>query len=161
LSRRNAVIARLVVVLALLAGAGAFASAWLDADVFARSGIGRDAVSIAAGAAAVLAALLAIAQTLGRYAARAESHRFAAIRYGGLEREMASTAATPRSARPQPDVTLNAVRERMDRYAEQSPAVRSRVRNAIESDVPAERPKADRAAAMSFAAGDPAPVRRS
>jgi hypothetical protein len=146
LRRRHAVVTTLLVILALATAGGAFASVRAQPGWLARAGIDREQVSIAIGTMAALVALLAIVQAIAGFRAAAERHRLAAIRYGALEREMAATAATPRHARPQPDRTLNQVRERIDRYAEESPAVARRVRRAaaaaLEEPAPARGPAA-------------------
>ena len=71
------------------------------------------------GSPAVLSSL----QTFLRYATRAEGHRIAALRYETLRREMAEKLALPRAARGQPDGDLESVRQRMDRYAKESPTI--------------------------------------
>ena len=70
----------------------------------------------------MLAAVLSSLQTFLRYATRAEGHRIAALRYETLRRDLATTLALPREARSQPD----SARQRMDRYAKESPTIRER-----------------------------------
>ena len=143
LSHRNAIVAGLLVVLTLLMAGSAFASARIAPRAMASVGIDEEAVPWAIGTMGVLAALLAMLQTLARYASRADTHRIAAIRYGSLEREMATTLAMPRAARPQPDASLTEARERMDRYAKESPAVPDHVRRRVEVDLHAEASATD------------------
>jgi hypothetical protein len=131
LARRHAVLVGLLVAITALVTAAAFSSPRIEPRLVADAGIDRDAVSFGIGAMAALATLLVVVEALGRFASRAETHRIAAIRYRSLEREMATMLATPRTARPQPDRALNGVRERMERYAEESPAVGSHLRRTM------------------------------
>lgn len=131
LSRRQTMLAALLVMLTLLVAAGAFASVRLGPEVLARAGVDRDVAGYAVAAAALLAALLAMWLTLAGYGIGSERHRVAAIRYGSLERQMAGTSALPRHARPQPDLVLNDVRDRMDQYEEECPPVPTRLRRGI------------------------------
>lgn len=73
----------------------------------------------------MLAAVLSSLQTFLRYATRAEGHRFA-LRYETLRRDMATTLALPPEDRGAPDRSLDSVRQRMDRYAKQSPTIGER-----------------------------------
>jgi hypothetical protein len=139
LSRRNAVLAVLLVMTTLLLAAGAIASPRIEAFLGRTSGIDADVVSFAIGGMAALAALLALVQALGRFASRAETHRLASIRYGSLAREMATTLATPRAARVEPDRALNSARERMDRYAERSPSARRRLWRTVGAEIGEDR----------------------
>lgn len=135
LNRRHLVIASLLVALTLLAAAGAVVSVRIDAGSLSAIGIDRREIVLGVAAMSALAALLAIVQALGRYARNAEKHRTAAIRYGSLDREMRATLASPRPARPQPDLALNDVRERIDRYAKESPAVSRRLRRSVATEI--------------------------
>jgi hypothetical protein len=141
LSRRAAVLSVASVLLMLLVAAGTVALVRVEPDVLARVGMDAKRLPYWISGVAVLAAVAVVAQSLGRFEARAEAHRAAANAYRALQRAMAATLATPRSARRAPDTELNDVRERFDRYAERSPAIGSRAARraslALEEDRPA------------------------
>jgi hypothetical protein len=63
---------------------------------------------------------------------RAEGHRVAAIRYETLRRDMAAVLAIPRASRTEPIRQLDGVRNRMDRYAKESPTIGEREWNRLE-----------------------------
>ena len=93
------------------------------------------------GSISLLAAVLSSLQTFLRYATRSEGHRIAAIRYETLRRDMAKMLALPREARGDPEKQLDSARQRMDRYAKESPVIGQRLwedlRNRFHlSDVP-------------------------
>jgi hypothetical protein len=116
LNRRQIFLGLPVVILSTLVGTTAFASlqkaehidTWIKASV---------------GGVGVLAAILASAQTFLGYAKRSERHRIAAIRYESLRRDMAQQLAIPLEARLDASPELNSVRNRMEKYAKESPPI--------------------------------------
>lgn len=127
LHRRHLLIGIPVVVLSTLVGTSAFASiSKAQGDSIQGLTIDPDVVLVLVGTISVLAAVLSSLQTFLRYATRAEGHRIAALRYETLRRDMATTLALPREARGQPDRSLDSVRQRMDRYAKESPTIGER-----------------------------------
>lgn len=107
-----------VVVLTTIVGTSVFASLQ-DADV-------SSSVRAIVGSISLLAAVLSSLQTFLRYATRSEGHRIGAIRYETLRRDMAKVLALPRAARGDPERELDSVRQRMDRYAKESPTIGER-----------------------------------
>ena len=127
LRRRHLLIGIPVVVLTTLVGTSAFASiSKAHGNSITFLGVDPDAVLVVVGTISVLAAILSSLQTFLRYATRAEGHRIAALRYETLRRDMATTLALPRDARGQPDRDLDSARQRMDRYAKESPTIGER-----------------------------------
>ena len=106
-----------VVVLTTAVGTSVFAS-MQDSD--------RNTLLVIAGTVSLVAAVLSSLQTFLRYSMRWEGHRIAAIRYEALRRDMAEMLAVPREARGDPVKQLDGVRQRMDRYAKESPTVGER-----------------------------------
>jgi hypothetical protein len=124
-----------VVILTTLVGTSAFASiSKAKGDSITFLGVDPDVVLILVGTISVLAAVLSSLQTFLRYATRAEGHRIAALRYETLRRDMATTLALPREARGAPDRSLDSVRNRMDRYAKESPTIGERTWERLASD---------------------------
>jgi hypothetical protein len=107
-----------VVVLTTAVGTSVFAS-MQDSD--------RNTLLVIAGTVSLVAAVLSSLQTFLRYSMRWEGHRIAAIRYEALRRDMAEMLAVPREARGDPVKQLDGVRQRMDRYAKESPAIGERL----------------------------------
>lgn len=127
LRRRYLLLGIPVVVFTTLVGASAFASiSKAQGNSIQGLDIDPDIVLVAVGTISVLAAVLSSLQTFLRYATRAEGHRIAALRYETLRRDMATTLALPGEARGQPDRDLDSVRQRMDRYAKESPTIGER-----------------------------------
>ena len=127
LRRRHLLIGIPVVILTTLVGTSAFASiSKAPGNSIQSLEIDPDIVLLAVGTISVLAAVLSSLQTFLRYATRAEGHRIAALRYETLRRDMATTLALPREARGQPDRDLGSARQRMDRYAKESPTIGER-----------------------------------
>jgi len=125
--RRHLLLGIPVVILTTLVGTSAFASInKAHGDSIQNIGFDPDKVLFLVGTISVLAAVLSSLQTFMRYATRAEGHRIAALRYETLRRDMATTLALPREARGQPDRSLDSVRQRMDRYAKESPTIGER-----------------------------------
>ena len=125
--RRHLTLGIPVVILTTLIGTSAFASiSKAHGDSITFLGVDPDAVLVIVGTISILAAILSSLQTFLRYATRAEGHRIAALRYESLRRDMATTLALPRAARGQPDRDLGSVRQRMDRYAKESPTIGER-----------------------------------
>ena len=83
-------------------------------------------VRVVVGSVSILAAVISSLQTFLRYGMRAEGHRVAAIRYETLRRDMAAVLAIPRASRTDPLRQLDSVRNRMDRYAKESPTIGER-----------------------------------
>ncbi|MGA9161662.1 MAG: SLATT domain-containing protein [Actinomycetota bacterium] len=125
--RRHLMLGIPVVILTTLIGTSAFASiSRSNSDQIQFLGVDPDLVLAVVGTIGILAAVLSSLQTFLRYATRAEGHRIAALRYESLRRDMATTLALPRAARGQPDRDLGSVRQRMDRYAKESPTIGER-----------------------------------
>jgi hypothetical protein len=119
LQRRHLLLGVPVVVLTTVVGTGVFAS--IEEDGFST------ALAVVVGSVSILAAVLSSLQTFLKYSARSEGHRIAAIRYETLRRDMARVLAMPRVARGDPVRLVDAARQRMDRYAKESPAVGERL----------------------------------
>lgn len=133
--RRHLLVGIPVVILTTLVGTSAFASiSKAHGDSITFLGADPDAVLIVVGSISVLAAVLSSLQTFLRYATRAEGHRIAALRYETLRRDMATTLALPREARGAPDRSLDSVRNRMDRYAKESPTIGERTWERLAGD---------------------------
>ena len=127
LRRRYFLLGIPVVIFTTLVGTSAFASMGnATANSITTENADSDVVLLLVGLISVLAAVLSSLQTFLRYATRAEGHRIAALRYETLRREMAETLALPRDARGQADRSLDNVRNRMDRYAKESPTIGER-----------------------------------
>ena len=107
-----------VVVLTTVVGTSVFASLQ-DGDV-------STGVRVFVGSMSILAAVMSSLQTFLRYWSRAEGHRIAAFRYESLRRDMAEVLALPRRSRPDPVRQLDSVRQRLDRYAKESPTIAER-----------------------------------
>jgi hypothetical protein len=118
LNRRSIFLGLPVVVLSTVVGTGAFASLQRNAHIpnWARVGV---------GVIGMLAAVLASAQTFLGYAQRSERHRVGSVRYETLRRDMAEQIAL---GHPKSDaqVELNSVRNRMEKYAKESPPIPER-----------------------------------
>jgi hypothetical protein len=130
-----------VVALTTIVGTSVFASLQ-DANVSAT-------VRVIVGSTSILAAVISSLQTFLRYGARSEGHRVAAIRYETLRRDMAKVLALPPSARTPAVRQLDSVRQRMDRYAKESPIIGERLWSKLErqfhlSRVPPDPPWARR-----------------
>ncbi|HET7235187.1 MAG TPA: SLATT domain-containing protein [Actinomycetota bacterium] len=126
LRRRYLMLGIPVVVLTTVVGTSAFASVQ-NASETGDGAANSQTWLIVVGVISVLAAVLSSLQTFLRYATRAEGHRIAALRYETLRRDMAETLALPRDARGQPEGSLNSARQRMDRYAKESPTIGERM----------------------------------
>jgi len=83
-------------------------------------------VRIVVGSISIIAAVLSSLQTFLRYGMRSEGHRIATIRYETLRRDISELLALPRQARPDPVRQLDSVRQRLDRYAKESPTIDER-----------------------------------
>jgi conflict system pore-forming effector with SLATT domain len=113
-----------VVILTTIVGTSVFASIQ-DAKV-------ATWIRVVVGSVSLLAAVISSLQTFLRYGMRAEGHRVAAIRYETLRRDMAAVLAIPRASRTEPIRQLDGVRNRMDRYAKESPTIGEREWNRLE-----------------------------
>ncbi|HEX6332386.1 MAG TPA: SLATT domain-containing protein [Actinomycetota bacterium] len=134
LRRRHLVLGGLVALPAALIATAAFASLrGTEASIDTR-GLDPDGVLLAVGSVAALTVILAGLQTFLRSSSEAEGHRIAAVRYEMLRWDMATTLATPREARNQPDLTLTATRLRMDRYGGESPIIGERLWRKLEHE---------------------------
>ena len=80
---------------------------------------------VAVGGASVLAAVLAALQTFFKFAERAEHHKTFAAKFGAIRRELETLHASGRAA--QEPSFVNVLREKLDRLAEEAPAVPSEV----------------------------------
>ena len=149
LRRRYLLLGIPVVIFTTLVGASAFASiSKAHGNSIQGLEFDPDIVLVVVGTISVLAAVLSSLQTFLRYATRAEGHRIAALRYETLRRDMATTLALPREARGEPDKDLTSVRQRMDRYAKESPTIGERqwVRLSAEFDLSTVPPDPSRRA---------------
>lgn len=127
LHRRYLLLGIPVVVFTTLVGTSAFASiSKAQGDSIQGLDLDPDLILVLVGTISVLAAVLSSLQTFLRYATRAEGHRIAALRYETLRRDMATTLALPRGSRGQVDRDLDSARQRMDRYAKESPTIGER-----------------------------------
>ena len=120
LARYNVMLGVPVVMFSSFVGTSVFAMLQHQASVGFKLWVGMISV-----AAAVLASL----QTFLRFAERAEKHRVAATRWGGLRHEIAemiSLHPTYPESRGDPKKYLDDLRERMDRLSEDSPAMGER-----------------------------------
>jgi hypothetical protein len=109
-----------VVVLTTIVGTSVFAS--LAADENGNSAA-SPRVRVLVGTVSLLAAVLSSLQTFLRYGVRSEGHRIAAMRYEALRRDMTKTLAMPPEARGDPVREVDSVRQRLDRYAKESPTI--------------------------------------
>lgn len=107
-----------VVVLTTIVGTSVFASL--------ENGHVPTGVRILIGSLSILAAALSSLQTFLRFGMRAEAHRIAAFRYETLRRDMTQELAIPRASRPDAVRQLDSVRQRLDRYAKESPMIDER-----------------------------------
>jgi hypothetical protein len=135
LRRRYLLLGIPVVIFTTLVGTSAFASiSKAQGNSIQGLDIDPDVVLVVVGTISVMAAVLSSLQTFLRYATRAEGHRIAALRYETLRRDMATTLALPREARGQADRDLDSVRQRMDRYAKESPTIGERQWERLSAD---------------------------
>jgi hypothetical protein len=107
-----------VVVLTTVVGTSVFASL--------QNGHVPSGLRIFIGSISILAAVLSSLQTFLRFGMRAEGHRIAAFRYETLRRDMTQVLALPRGSRPDAVHQLDSVRQRLDRYAKESPTIDER-----------------------------------
>lgn len=122
LSTRNHWIGVPVIMISALVGTSAFASVLSELiPIWAK---------IIVGVASVLAAVLAALQTFFKYSERAEQHKVFAAKFGALRRELETIHASGRAA--QECDSLNALREKLDRLAEEAPAVPTEVFDKIQ-----------------------------
>ena len=89
---------------------------------------------IVVGSLSILAAVMSSLQAFLRYGMRSEGHRIATIRYETLRRDMSETLAIPRASRSDPARELDSVRQRLDRYAKESPIVDERLWASLERE---------------------------
>jgi hypothetical protein len=112
-----------VVVLTTIVGTSVFASLATNENGDPATSI---RVRVIVGTVSLLAAVLSSLQTFLRYSVRSEGHRIAAMRYEALRRDMAKNLALPPIARGDPVRELDSVRQRLDRYAKESPTIGER-----------------------------------
>jgi hypothetical protein len=117
LSARDRQLGWLVTALSAFVGTAVFASL-NSASVSAE-------LRIFVGLVSVTAAVSAALQTFLRYAERAEKHRAAGARYGAVRRRLEATFAGDADARD--GHYLTAIRDELDRLAEDSPNVPPRI----------------------------------
>lgn len=86
---------------------------------------------IAVGGASILAAVLASLQTFFKFAERADLHRVFAAKYGAVRRELESVYASDQSASE--SKFFDGLREKLDRLAEEAPAVDADVYDHIQT----------------------------
>ena len=132
LNRRSIMLGLPVVVLSTLVGTSAFASLQTAQAV-------GTWVKVFVGIVGVSAAILASAQTFLGYARRSEGHRIASVRYEALRRDMAQQLAMPASLRSEPHTELNSVRNRMEKYAKESPPIPESVWNRLRQEFSIEK----------------------
>jgi len=118
-----------VVVLTTIVGTSVFASLTTNGDGDPATSI---KVRVIVGTVSLLAAVLSSLQTFLRYSVRSEGHRVAAMRYEALRRDMTKTLALPPGPRGDPVRELDSVRQRLDRYAKESPTIGERRWRALE-----------------------------
>jgi hypothetical protein len=117
LSARDRQVGWLVTALTAFVGTAVFASL-NSADV-------PSGLKIAVGFVSVTATVSAALQTFLRYAERAEKHRAAGARYGAVRRRLEAIFAGDADARD--GHYLTAIRDELDRLAEDSPNVPPRI----------------------------------
>ncbi len=109
-----------VVVLTTIVGTSVFASLATNENGDPTASV---RVRVIVGSVSILAAVLSSLQTFLRYGVRSEGHRVAAMRYEALRRDMTKNLALPPDARGDPVRELDGVRQRLDRYAKESPTI--------------------------------------
>jgi hypothetical protein len=112
-----------VVVLTTVVGTSVFASLSTTEGGDSTTSI---QVRVIVGTVSLLAAVLSSLQTFLGYSVRSEGHRVAAMRYEALRRDMTKTLALPPGSRGDPVRELDSVRQRLDRYAKESPTIGER-----------------------------------
>lgn len=111
-----------VISITAIVGTSAFASVVADlVPTWAR---------VVAGGASVLAAVLASLQTFFKFSERAERHKTFAAKYGAVRRELEALHASGRATAE--TELLNTLREKLDRLAEDAPAVAADVFDRIQ-----------------------------
>ena len=113
-----------IVVLTTIVGTSVFASLQ-DENV-------STPLRVVVGSISILAAVMSSLQAFLRYGMRSEGHRIATIRYETLRRDMSEMLAIPRGSRPDAVRELDSVRQRLDRYAKESPNVDERLWSKLE-----------------------------
>jgi hypothetical protein len=88
---------------------------------------------VAAGAASVLAGVLAALQTFFKFSERAERHKTFGAKFGAIRRELEALNASGR-AKDEPNY-INVLRDRLDRLAEEAPAVPAEVFQSIQKSI--------------------------
>lgn len=117
LSRRHLMMGVPVVVISAVVGASAFASVLAElVPVWAK---------VAVGTASVLAGVLAALQTFFKFSERAERHKIFGAKFGAIRRELETLHAAGRAAEESNFISV--LRERLDRLAEEAPAVPAEV----------------------------------
>ena len=117
LARRNLWMGVPVIAITALVGTSAFGSVVADlVPIWAK---------VAAGSASVLAAVLASLQTFFKFSERAERHKTFAAKFGAVRRELEALHASGKVAQEANFVTV--LREKLDKLAEEAPAVPSDV----------------------------------
>lgn len=122
LARRNLWLGIPVIVITAIVGTSAFASIVAElVPTWAKVG---------AGGASVVAAVLASLQTFFKFSERAERHKAFAAKFGAVRRELETLHASGRVAQEPSYVAV--LREKLDRLAEEAPAVPADVFTAIQ-----------------------------
>jgi Protein of unknown function (DUF4231) len=116
LSRRHHWMGVPVIVIAAVVGTSAFASVLSELiPLWAK---------LCVGAASVLAAVLAALQTFFKFSERAERHKTFGAKFGAVRRELETLHASGHAS--QEANYVNMLREKLDRLAEEAPAVPSK-----------------------------------
>lgn len=122
LARRNLWMGVPVIVITAVVGTSAFASIVAElVPTWAKIG---------AGAASVVAAVLASLQTFFKFSERAERHKTFAAKFGAVRRELETLHASGRATQETSYVAV--LREKLDRLAEEAPAVPAEVFTVIQ-----------------------------
>ncbi len=106
-----------VVILTSFIGTSVFVTLQKEADF---------SMKLAVGLASVVAAVLASVQTFLRFSERAESHRLAAMKFGGLRKEIELMQAFPAVDSAQMKELAKSLLERWNNINEESPTANQR-----------------------------------
>jgi len=117
LAKSNLWIGVPIIVISALVGTSAFASTVTELVPIS--------AKVAVGGASVLAAVLASLQTFFRFSERAEHHKAFAAKFGAVRRELEAVHVSGKTSH-QPS-SIDVLREKLDRLAEEAPAVPDKV----------------------------------
>lgn len=113
-------------IIILTTGAAAAAFYWLDLN---------DPIKLGIGIAAGIAALLACMQTFLGLSERADQHKIACARYGALRRSLEILKTFSPSDQIELRRSITDIQRQMDRLAETSPVVPTRLRKKIDKEL--------------------------